>query len=122
MLTHEQLTAVFAEWDRRADAGGWEGNARVPEESARVFNEIAIALFPALGPARVKLGDIRPGDRIELDGGFDCIAAGIVDVHSDEGGLYFDCRQGRHALARQEDEPGAPLVGVISHTPHGAAS
>ncbi len=116
MLTLEQLKAVFTEWDRRAAEGSWEGNPSDPEASADIFTEIAVALFPELHPAQVKLADLKAGDTIEIDGGFNCAAAGPVGVHiGDDGELYFDCRAGRHYLAGQEDEPGEALVGVIGH-------
>lgn len=48
MPTHEQLVAIFAEWERRVAEGNWDGNPREPDASARAFAEIAADLFPKL--------------------------------------------------------------------------
>lgn len=45
-----------------------------------------------------KLSGLREGDRIELDDGFTCHDAGIVELKRDDDGLYFEC-------AGPEDEP-----------------
>lgn len=63
----------------------------------------------------MKLDEIKAGDSIILDGGFDCAAAGAVTVQRDDKGLYFPCRQGQHYLDGQEDGPEGVLVGI--HAP-----
>ncbi len=48
MLTHEQLVAIFAEWERRVEEGNWHKNPRTAEDAAIIFAEIAGELFPEL--------------------------------------------------------------------------
>ncbi len=67
----------------------------------------------------VRLSDLKPGDRIEIDDGFTCADAGTVDVCADTNGeLYFACEDGRHYLEGQLDFDGSDvLVGIVGHTP-----
>ena len=60
-----------------------------------------------------KLSQLRDGDRVELDGGFICIDAGIVQIMSRPSGLAFRCAHGHHYLSGQADD-GEHLVGVYS--------
>lgn len=59
-----------------------------------------------------KLSELKEGDKIELDSGFTCHAAGPIEVRADpKGDLYFPCKEGRHMLDGQADD-GEHLVGV----------
>jgi hypothetical protein len=59
-----------------------------------------------------KLSELKEGDKIELDGDFTCQRKGVHFVHKDEhGGLYFNCREGRHLLDGQADD-GEHCVGI----------
>ena len=67
----------------------------------------------------MKLKDLKAGDVVEVDGGFDCMKAGEHTVHShkgnsDYGRLYLPCLSGLHFLDGQEnfDEENGDLVGV----------
>jgi hypothetical protein len=61
----------------------------------------------------LSLADVTPGERLQADGGFDCIGAGaLVPIHkADDGALYFICAHGRHHLDGQADD-GGRLVGL----------
>lgn len=58
-----------------------------------------------------RLDEVKGGDTIELDGDFDCAAAGPAIVCEDDHGLYFECTCGEHYLDGQDDGDGY-LVGV----------
>ncbi len=62
----------------------------------------------------MKLEDLKAGDVVEIDGGFDCMDAGEHTVFHHENGLYLKCRAVKHFLEGQEDfdEEGGELVGV----------
>lgn len=50
----------------------------------------------------VKLRDLKAGDKVEFDGGFDCIKSGEHrTVYSSISGLYVDCGEGKHYLSGQ---------------------
>lgn len=62
--------------------------------------------------------ELKPGHMIELDDGFTCVAKKRSPkykryhrVHRDGGGLYFECKEGKHYLAGQLGEHGE-LIGV----------
>ncbi len=63
----------------------------------------------------MKLKDLKAGDVVEVDGGFDCMKAGEHTVHfyhkTGPNGLYLYCTAGQHFLAGQELENGE-LTGV----------
>lgn len=74
------------------------------------------------GRPYARLEQLKPGDMVELDDGFTCHEAGIVEVKEDadepDDTLYFDCvdddgRPHRHHLVGQLDDDGF-LVGVYS--------
>jgi len=73
--------------------------------------------------SEVRLKDLKAGDTIELDDGFDCINAGAVRVEVEPGsdGLdddpYFRCKRGKHFLCANQVESGGALVGVLGHSP-----
>lgn len=58
------------------------------------------------------LENVRAGDSLIADGGFQCLALGEVAlVKSDEHGLYVNCGDGHHYLDGQADEHGR-LIGL----------
>lgn len=64
------------------------------------------------GRPYAKLSELKVGDKVELDEGFTCHAAGIVTLQADaEGKLYFDCEEGGHDLDGQADD-GEHCIGV----------
>jgi hypothetical protein len=71
--------------------------------------------FPACdvhGREYAKLSELKPGDRLEIDGGFPCIHRGRKrTVRRDEGGLFVGCLSGQHYLDGQADD-GEHLVGM----------
>ena len=68
----------------------------------------------AYGTTNIK--DVKVGDQFYPDDGFDCVSSDqLVTVKSDdnEGGLYFECSEGKHFLEGQEDFDGKGyLVGL----------
>lgn len=62
---------------------------------------------------KLKLKDVKAGDRIVVDGGFTCIKGGtVVELYPDEDGhLCFKCRKGDHGLAGQIGG-GGQLIGL----------
>lgn len=80
------------------------------------------------GREYAKLSDLKPGDMIEIDGGFeegDCFlkAGAQFMVHAEDQNwldrlkrkpkeLYFNCGAGYHALEGQLDDDGDYLIGV----------
>lgn len=60
---------------------------------------------------KLKLSDLKAGDRITTDNSFTCMGAGIRTVQEDESGLYLLCEDGRHYLDGQQDEHGH-LIGI----------
>lgn len=59
----------------------------------------------------IMCNEVKAGDRLIADGGFDCLTKGEeCDVRSDKDGLYVACRQGQHYLDGQIGEGGV-LVG-----------
>ncbi|WP_370677595.1 hypothetical protein [Pleomorphomonas sp. PLEO] len=57
------------------------------------------------------LADLKAGDVVSADGGFDCLAEGPHVVEKDDHGLFIKCREGNHYLDGQEDDDGN-LVGI----------
>lgn len=77
-----------------------------------------------LGREYARLSKLKVGDKIETDGGFDCIAgSSLVDVIDVNGELAFACAQGSHALAGQLADDGDHLIGIfpVDMTPRGSA-
>lgn len=67
--------------------------------------------------SQVHIDDVLVGDTLVLDDGFTCHDAGpvIIKVDPDREGteaLYFDCRDGRHYIEGQVDNPDGVLVGM----------
>lgn len=58
-----------------------------------------------------KLSELKAGDKIELDSGFNCAGPGPTEVHASDHGLYFECSEGHHYLHDQADD-GEHCVGV----------
>jgi len=58
-----------------------------------------------------KLSELRAGDTVELDGGFDCHTAGVTILHEDSQGLFFGCGEGTHRIDGQADN-GEHCVGI----------
>jgi len=50
-----------------------------------------------------KLNELKPGDELIADGGFDCLEDGERCLVLDEGGLCVRCKQGLHFLEGQLD-------------------
>jgi len=60
-----------------------------------------------------KLSEIKTGDVLEADGGFDCMDEGTrYTVEEDDAALFVNCREGKHYLDGQVDVPGGDLVGL----------
>ncbi len=61
-----------------------------------------------------KLADLKPGDKLEADGGFTCLSAGQrCEVKADAERLYIECTEGHHYLEGQTDfATGTELVGL----------
>lgn len=60
-----------------------------------------------------KLSEVREGDTLIADAGFECIKAGEHVVRKGPNGLCIRCLFGNHYLEGQEDSPGEDLVGLI---------
>lgn len=59
---------------------------------------------PANPFTSVKFDDIRPGDVLIPDGGFDCMTAGVpLTVKADGDSLFVPCACGQHYLDGQLD-------------------
>lgn len=59
-----------------------------------------------------KLSELKAGDHVELDNGFDCHVMGVATIHADDrGDLYFACHYGKHYIADQADG-GGTLIGI----------
>lgn len=63
------------------------------------------------GRPYAKLSELRAGDYIELDEGFDCHGKGLAQLSKDDGRLFFPCSEGHHYLDGQADD-GEHCVGV----------
>lgn len=64
------------------------------------------------GRKYAKLSALKVGDKVELDDGFTCHKAGIVEIiKSDIGKLGFKCSAGFHEISGQADD-GEHCVGV----------
>ena len=61
----------------------------------------------------MKLTDIKPGDRVRVDGDFDCMKPGVYTVAAEQAPplLYIECAHGRHYLDVQIKKAGE-LVGI----------
>lgn len=70
---------------------------------------------------KLLLTDIRPGDVLLPDDGFDCMAESAEKiVRADHDGLYVYCRQGKHYLAGQCDDFNV-LIGLRAKPAEAAA-
>jgi hypothetical protein len=61
----------------------------------------------------VKASDVKAGDVIVADGGFDCLSAGAHVVEADTTGLFVRCSSGTHHLDGQLNGEGR-LVGFTA--------
>jgi hypothetical protein len=59
----------------------------------------------------MKFSDLKAGDEVIADAGFDCLRAGTHKVESDSAGLFIPCKKGRHYLSGQEGDDG-DLIGL----------
>jgi len=59
-----------------------------------------------------KLEDLKPGDVIVADGGFNCLHAGEHIVHAEDDDLFVWCDEGLHFLDGQLADDGH-LVGIV---------
>ena len=82
------------------------------------------------GRPYARLSELRPGDKIETDAGFTCLAKGeVAEVHADASGILFVFCSGhgdfanrsrhkkrteQHMLDGQADD-GEHLIGMYSH-------
>lgn len=80
-----------------------------------------MATTDTAGRPYAALDELRDGQRIELDSGFDCVTheadrPTTATVLTDEQGRrYFVCRHGRHYLDGQlDDVDGRSLIGVYA--------
>lgn len=60
-----------------------------------------------------KLSELKPGDKVRVDAGFDCMGPNTVKVvHSNiRQGLWIGCQHGEHFLEPQADD-GEHCVGL----------
>lgn len=63
------------------------------------------------GRPYVKLDELKVGDIIELDDGFDCAPPGKVEVFEVDGELCFQCIAGIHKIVGQADD-GKHCIGI----------
>jgi hypothetical protein len=68
-----------------------------------------------------KLSDVKEGNILVADAGFDCLTAGKHEVHRSPDGLYIRCEQGRHYLDGQVDRENN-LVGLVAIDPEPATT
>jgi hypothetical protein len=61
-----------------------------------------------------KLNDLKAGEIVEIDGGFECRREGKVVLMEDEGRLFFLCDEGKHFLDGQlvDEETDDSLIGI----------
>lgn len=61
-----------------------------------------------------KLSEIKPGDKLQADGGFTCIPEEAIQVvKSGPDGLYVNCVSEKHLLSSQvSEENGDSLIGL----------
>lgn len=65
------------------------------------------------GHEYAKLSQLKAGDFVVVDDGFDCMSAWqAFGVLEDEGGLYLPCADGGHYLDGQLDTDNDTLVGI----------
>lgn len=60
----------------------------------------------------LKLSEAKPGQKVEIDDGFTCCAAGVVELKRDHAGIYFSCKEGHHYIEGQADD-GENCVGIF---------
>lgn len=86
-----------------------------------------------LGREYARLSNLKVGDTIETDGGFECLGDDpttgkprrlLPVIDCGDGVLGFACSEGTHALDGQLMDDGDHLVGIypVDMTPRGAAS
>jgi len=61
-----------------------------------------------------KLSQLKAGDYIEIDDGFDCRKQNIVTIREAYGKLGFECSHGIHWLSGQLADDGDSLIGIYS--------
>lgn len=65
------------------------------------------------GRAYLAADTAAAGSRIEVDDGFTCIGEGQQrQIQQDDGGLFFECKDGQHYLAGQFNDAATHYVGV----------
>lgn len=73
------------------------------------------------GRTYARLSDLKPGDLVQVDAGFDCIPAGdLRNVRFDGHAPYIQCTKGRHYLS--SDSNTGEIVGVYPSSKTEAAS
>ncbi len=60
-----------------------------------------------------KYDDLKPGDCVEVDDGFDCIDPGAIRYinYMEGNGLYMYCRHGMHFLSAQVNDSTGTVIG-----------
>lgn len=72
----------------------------------------------ALKPS-LKLADIKAGDVLYPDEGFECLKFNRrVTVRTDDGGKYVSCTDGNHYLEGQLDHDDQETIVGLSRTPY----
>lgn len=61
----------------------------------------------------LKLTEAKAGQKVRLDGGFTCVKAGFIELHEDNDGIYFECKEGHHYIEGQADD-GIHCVGMYA--------
>jgi hypothetical protein len=75
-----------------------------------------IRVKDAGGRFYAELSELRPGDVVQVDGGFSCIKDGEKRTVNDDGELWIACKDGRHYLSGQVDD-GTACIGVYRAVP-----
>jgi hypothetical protein len=66
------------------------------------------------GREYAQLSKLKPGDKVEIDDGFDCMTVGSVKEvrRNDDGELYIECAETVHTLDGQLMDDADHLVGI----------
>lgn len=76
------------------------------------------------GRVYARLADLKSGDVVEVDAGFDCMDMGTHPIVDDGAGLAIPCACGHHDLDGQLNDNGylvgvyGPIQGVLDELPY----